>query len=645
MKRKIFIVLLLILITHAFGTVDRYRRGNLVIENIPEIPNSLIKTLTPYQNVRSVVFRDWLPDNRGMLIATRFGDVRQIHMVESPKGARQQLTFFKEPVDYGIVCPDYQKPFFLFTKDSAGNEVSQVYKFNLETYEYRLLTDGKSRHRSLLWSHHGDKFAFASTMKNGKDFDIYVGTLAGINSFRCILQEGGYWGAVDFSPDDKKLLVIKYVSSNESYYYIVDIETKDLVQINPVAQMISYGGAYWSHDGKGIYLVSDQFSDFKQLLYYDINSKKFEVLTKQIPWGIEEFELSPSGNTIAFISNEDGWSRLYFMDTKTRSITQARLPDGQIYYLKFKPNGEELGFVLNTPKAPSDVYTLNLKKKTLIRWTYSEVGGLDTSTFVQPQLIHYPTFDSIDGRPRMIPTFYYKPNKFKPPYPVLIYCHGGPSSQYNPYFSTTIQFYLNELGMAYIAPNIRGSSGYGKEYLKIDNFYKREGAVHDIGALLDWIEEQPELDASRISITGGSYGGYMVLASMVHYSDRLRCGIDAWGISNFVTFLENTGRYRQDVRRTEYGDERDPKMREFLNAISPLTNAHKITKPMFIVQGLHDPRVPVTEAEQIIEAIRKNGVDVWFLLAEDEGHGFGKKSNWEFYRAARILFLERYLLK
>ncbi len=645
MKKIVPLILLFIFVTLIFGKVNRYRKDNLIIENIPEIPVTLIKKLAPYQNVRGAALRDWLPAGQGILISTRFGNVSQIHKVETPKGARQQLTFFKEPLGYGIVCPDSQKPFFLFTKDSAGNEVSQIYKYNYKTCKHQLLTDGKSKHGSLVWSNRGDKFAFASTMRNGKDFDIYIGTLQGRKSFQRLLQEDGYWSAVDFSPDDQKLLVRKYVSANKVHYYILDITTKQISEINPTEHGIYYGGARWSEDAKGIYLISDQFSNFEQLLYYDLESKKFDILTKSIPWDIKDFELSPSGNAIAFISNENGLTKLYFLNTKTYTLTQVRLPTGQIYNLKFEPNGKQLAFVINTPRAPSDIYSLNFKNKTLIRWTYSEVVEPDTTQFIRPQLIHYETFDSIDGKPRMIPAYYYKPKNYKPPYPVLIMCHGGPTVQYIPYFSTTIQFYLNEMGIAFIAPNIRGSSGYGKEYIALDNEYKREDAVRDIGALLDWIETQAELDVSRIGITGNSYGGYMVLMSMVHYGDRLRCGIDKWGISNFVTFLENTAEYRRDLRRVEYGDERNPEMRKFLNKISPLTNAHKITKALFIIQGLNDPRVPVSEAEQIRDAVRKNGVDVWYLLAEDEGHGFGKRSNWEFNRQATILFLEKYLLK
>jgi len=628
-----------------YGEINRYRKDNLIIEDIPEIPNTLIEKLSPYQNARSASFLDWLPGDQGILISTLFGDVRQIHRVEMPKGTRQQLTYFTEPIGYGIVCPDSQKSIFLFTKDSAGNEVDQVYKYNYRTNRYYLLTDGKSKHRSLVWSHRGDKFAFASTMRNDKDYDIYIGTAVGRKSFQLLIKKGGYWSAIDFSPDDQKLIVEEYVSANESHYYIVDLTTQHINEINPAEEKISYGKARWSKDNRGIYMISDQFSEFKQLQYYGLYSKEIDVLTQSIPWDIKDFELSPSGDTIVFTSNEDGFTSLYFLNTKTRKITQVRLPRGQIYGLNFKPDGEQLAFVINTPQLPSDVYSLNLKTNRLIRWTYSEIIGLDTTQFIQPHIFHYEVFDSVNGQPRMIPAFYYKPKEFQPPYPVLIMCHGGPASQYIPYFSTTIQFYLNEMGIAYIAPNIRGSSGYGKRFMTLDDEYKREDAIRDIGALLEWIGKQPDLDAARIAITGGSYGGYMVLGALSHYSDRLRCGIDKWGISNFVTFLKNTGKYRQDLRRVEYGDERIAEMRTFLNEISPLTNAYKITKPLFIVQGLNDPRVPVSEAEQIKEAVRQNGVNVWYLLAEDEGHGFGKKSNWLFSRQAEILFLEKYLLQ
>jgi len=642
--RKIF-AFIIIIISLLMGDVNSYRIGNIVLEGVPETPTSVAARLRPYQSMRSALFLDWLPNDGGMLTKTRFSETGQIHVVEMPMGSRRQLTFFDEPIDECVVCPDPRKSVFLFTKDSAGNEMNQIYSYDYTTGTHRLLSDGKSKHNAIAWSSKGNNFAFRSSKRNRRDYDIYLGDLSGKESFRIVLQEGGYWYPRNFSPDDTKLLVSKYVSSSESYLYILDIGNKELTEMKNDTTNVAYGTARWAPDMKGIYVVADKFGDFQQLLYYDLESTNFESLTEQIPWDIKEVEVSPSGNILAFTSNEDGYTKLYLMDTKSRKLNRAILPEGQIFNLRFKPDGDELAMTLNTPTQPSDVYTLNLNSKKYLRWTYSEAGGLDTSAFVLPKLICYETFDSAGGQPRKIPAYYYEPKGLKPPYPVLIDCHGGPAVQEKPYFSYLFQFYLKELGIAVIAPNVRGSTGYGREFMMLDDGYKRENAVKDIGALLDWIQEQPQLDAKRVGIKGGSYGGYMALASMVHYSNRLRCGIDEMGISNFVTFLENTGEYRQDVRRTEYGDERDPDMRTFLHRISPLTNAHKITKPMFIVQGLHDPRVPVSEAEQIVKAIRKNNTDVWYLLAEDEGHGFGKKSNRNIFQQVLILFLEKYLLK
>jgi len=642
--KKAFICTALIIATLS-GKVDRSRIGTIVLEEVPEIPDRIAARLLPYQNIRSAICIDWLPNNLGILIKTRFAETGQIHSVEFPRGQRRQLTFYDEPINECQVCPDPDRPLFIFTKDSAGNELDQIYMYDYANGNRTLLSDGKSKHNSIVWSRRGDKFAFRSNKRNRRDYDIYLGDGKGMKSFRLILQSGGYWIPVEFSPDDKKLLVKEYVSSSESYPYILDVITQKLTEIGDTAAQISYGTARWALDNKGIYLVADKFSSFNQLLYYDLQTGNFEILSAQIPWDIEEIAVSPSGNTLAFTSNEDGYNRLYLMDTKTRKLNRVNLPDGQIFNFSFKPEGEELAVTLNTPRQPSDVYTLDLKSHKYLRWTQSEVGGMDTSLFVSPKLIHYATFDSVNGDPRTIPAYYYEPKRFKPPYAVLIDCHGGPAVQEKPRFSYLFQFYLNEMGIAVIAPNIRGSKGYGREFMMLDDAYKREDAVKDIGALLDWIKQQPQLDSRRVGIKGGSYGGYMALASMVHYSDRLCCGIDEWGISNFVTFLENTGEYRQDVRRTEYGDERDAKMQAFLDGISPLTNAHKINKPMFVVQGLHDPRVPVSEAEQIVQAIRRNGINVWYLLAEDEGHGFGKKSNRNVYQQVLIMFLEEYLLE
>jgi dipeptidyl aminopeptidase/acylaminoacyl peptidase len=306
-------------------------------------------------------------------------------------------------------------------------------------------------------------------------------------------------------------------------------------------------------------------------------------------------------------------------------------------------DGKRLALQVSTAQSPADVYVLALadgQPPQLARWTQGEIGPLNRDAMVPAELIEFPTWDRVNGRPRMIPAFVYRP-RTPGPHPVLIDIHGGPESQYRPEWSAYTQFLVNELGYAVVAPNVRGSAGYGRGFLGLDNGELREDAVRDIGSLLVWIGLQPDLDRNRVVVHGGSYGGYMVLSSLVHYGDRLAGGIDALGISDFVTFLTNTSAYRRDLRRAEYGDERDAQMRAFLKRISPLTNARSIRKPLLVVQGVNDARVPASESEQIVQQLRLNGGEVWYLAAKDEGHGFRKKGNRDAYLATMAQFLRR----
>ncbi|NWF89724.1 MAG: S9 family peptidase [Ignavibacteriaceae bacterium] len=648
MFRKSFQFLVIVVVAISFdlfSQINKREVGNLVLENIPEIPQTIIDRLSQYQNTRSASFQDWLPNNEGILISTRFAETSQFHKVKMPGGAREQITFFNEPVSGATMNPDPSRRMFLYTKDVGGGEFYQIFSYDLNSGTSTLLTDGKSRNSGGVWSNKGDQFVFTSTKRNGKDNDIYLSEINNPASAAMILQVEGSWGVSDWSPDDSKLLLGKYVSANESYPYIFDIKTKALTQVNPSAEKIAYGGAKWSKDGKGIFFTSDEKSEFQRLRYFDVATQKIKVITENLNWDIEEVELSDRGDMLAFTANEDGLTKLYLLNTNSMLYEQVPgLPMGQVYGLSFHSDGKKLAMVINTSQNPGDVFTMNISDYSLERWTFSEVGGLNTSNFVTPELIHFETFDSVDGVTRTIPAFVYKP-KGNGPFPVIIDIHGGPESQAQPYFNPINQYYVNEMGIAVIEPNVRGSSGYGKSYLLLDNGYKREETVKDIGKLLDWIEKQPDFDAKRVAVSGGSYGGYMVLSSMFNFNDRLKCGVDIVGISNFVTFLQNTQDYRRDLRRVEYGDERDPQMREYLNKISPTTNASKITKPLFVVQGLNDPRVPHTEARQIVDAVRSSGGDVWYLLAKDEGHGFRKKTNRDYYLYSEVLFYEKFLLK
>lgn len=644
---RIRIFLLLVFVTLQPSYAQRIEKGNLVMENIPEIPASVIEKTNQYQNIRSASFLNYAPDGKSLLMTTRFADASQLHIIDHPGGMRKQITFFKDAVSSATFFPGENK--FVFAKDSGGNEFSQLYSFDLSNGSYMLISDGGRSQNSLpKWSNSGRQFTTVSTKRNGKDYDIYSGNTSAPAQTKLILSKGGSWSVIDWSMDDKKLLVRHGISATKSFLYIMDIVSGELVQISSSEEETAFSDAVWSADGKGIYMANDEGSEFRQLKYFDVATKKSKVITTGIKWDVGGVAMNKKRTKLLFSVNENGYSKIYKLNLATDTYSELKnLPQGLIGGIEFNPvNASEIALTINTAQTPGDIYTYDLTAEKPTRWTYSEVGGLNTDVFSIPSLITYPTFDkTADGKQRMIPAFYYKPKNATGKIPVVISIHGGPEAQMRPSFAWFASFVNNELGIAVIAPNVRGSSGYGKSYLKMDNGMLREESVKDIGALIDWIATQPELDGSRICVYGGSYGGYMVLASLVHYSDQLKCGIDVVGISNFVTFLKNTEAYRRDLRRVEYGDEQIPEMNEFLEKISPLNNVEKITKPLFIIQGQNDPRVPASEAEQMKNKLLQAGKPVWYLLAKDEGHGFRKKTNTDFQQWAMIMFLKEYLLK
>jgi dipeptidyl aminopeptidase/acylaminoacyl peptidase len=405
---------------------------------------------------------------------------------------------------------------------------------------------------------------------------------------------------------------------------------------------VSYSGGQFAKDGKSVFVTTDKDSEFHRLARIDLDSGKHTFLTDHIKWDIEDFELSPDGKTVAFVVNEDGLGKLHLLATDTgKEKPVPELPPGTVGRLKWHQNGKDLGFGLVSARSPADVYSLNVETGKVERWTESETGGLNTQAFAEPELVKWKSFDG-----KMISGFLYRPPaKFTGKRPVVINIHGGPEGQFQPAFLGRNNYYLNELGVALLFPNVRGSSGYGKTFLTLDNGFQREDSYKDIEALFDWIKSRDDLDADRVMVTGGSYGGHMTLAVATYYPERIRCAVDVVGISNFVTFLEHTEEYRRDLRRVEYGDERDPKMRAFMEKTAPVNNVHKIKRPMFIVQGKNDPRVPLIEAEQMVSALKGANIPVWYLMAKDEGHGFAKKANADFQFYATVMFMREHLLK
>lgn len=623
---------------------------NLVTEGIPSIRAAIVADVKAYTEYRPKNFSSWHPSKREMLIATRASNSNQIHLLDAPMAKPRQLTNYAEPVSGASYQPT-QGNFFVFTKDTGGNEVHQFYRGDLAGGKATRLTDEKLRNEGAVWSNKGDRFIHTAieTDKNRQQANV-ITQLRMVNpddvaqTKSITTLPGGGWGSFAWSPDDKQLAMIEYVSINESHIWLLDLVMgeKNRVTQKTGNESVSYRGVEFSADGKSIYTTSDAGSEFLRLTTINLADKTREVLTPDTHWDVEDFALSRDGKYLAYVVNDNGVSKLSVMYTPNRKIiARPALPQGTVGGLQWHRNLPELAFSLASARSPADVYSLDVVADKLTRWTSSAGEGRDTSDFVEPELVKWKSFDG-----REISGFLYRaPKKFSGKRPLVINIHGGPEGQYRPGFLSRNNYYLNEMGVSQLFPNVRGSSGYGKTFLKLDNGKLREDSVKDIGALFDWVGAEPDIDADRVLVTGGSYGGYMSLAVATLYPEKIAASIDVVGISNFVTFLERTESYRRDLRRVEYGDERDPEMRAHLQKISPLNRADKIAKPLFVVQGKNDPRVPVTEAEQIVATLKKSNTPVWYLLANDEGHGFAKKSNADFQFYSTIEFMQKYLLK
>ena len=617
---------------------------NLRAEGIPPIPASVAADVRPYAEYRSAGLADWHPTRAEMLIVTRFANTPQIHRVKRPGGDRTQLTFFDEPVTDASYEPRTGS-YFVFTKDVGGNEFGQIYRYDLPGGRVTQLTVGdKSQNGGIRWSRAGDRIAYGSTRRNGADRDIYLMDPADPRTDKLLLQVGGGgWAVADWSPGDAQLLVLEFLSINRTFLWLVDAATGTKTELTPrqAGDTVAYLNARFSQDGRGVYLTTDQGSEFLRLSYLDLATRRITPLTSAIPHDVTALEPSPDGRRIAFVVNESGVSRLHLLDTQTRRHHRLRgIPVGQIGGLRWHRANGSLGFGVSTVRSAGDAYSLDPDTGRLTRWTESETGGLDPTVLVDPALVRWTSFDG-----REITGFYYRPPaRFTGKRPVVIDIHGGPESQAVPGFQGRDNYLLAELGVALIYPNVRGSTGFGKSFTKLDNGTKRLDSVRDIGGLLDWVARQPDLDSSRVMVTGGSYGGYMTLAVAAMYDDRICCSLDVVGISNFVTFLQNTESYRRDLRRSEYGDERDPEMRAYFERIAPVNQTREIRKPLFVVQGANDPRVPRLESEQMVATVKKGGTPVWYLLGSDEGHGFRKKENADYLFYATVTFMRRFLL-
>jgi len=631
--------------------------ANLVAQGIPPIPASIAADVAKYTDFRGHSFVDWHPLKREMLVSHRQAgaSTTQLFRVSAPMAEPEQLTDTADPVRVASYEPR-QGNFLVFERSSGGDEAARLYRLDLPSKQITLLTDANERHSLETWTHaRGQLVSMAlpldRTAEGGSRARItqtltMFDPLQPQNKRKLAELPGGGWGDGAVSADDKLLALSNYKSANESQVWLIDLASGQRRQVLPVPGETLKAAHFvvgFKADGSGLFFVSNRAGEFMELMSLDFQSGRIQRLSSHIPWDMSGASLSDDGRHIVAQANVDGRDELRLFDALTgQELPLAGLPPGSVGTSNFHHRLDEVAFTVNSAQSPVQVFTLNVNSGQVQPWTRAYAPpGIDMTRFGGQEIVRWKSFDglAISGllsRP---------PARFGGRRPVVIDIHGGPEGQAQLRFMGRDNYLINELGLVVIRPNVRGSSGFGKSFLTLDDGVKREDPVADIGALLDWIASQPELDATRVLVMGGSYGGYMSLAVSTHFADRIAGSVDEVGISNFVSFLQNTESYRRDLRRVEYGDEREPAMREFLERISPLNNAKKITKPLFVIQGRNDPRVPYTEAEQIVAQARANGTPVWYLRAENEGHGFARKENADFRFYAVVRFIETVLLK
>ncbi|HTC52193.1 MAG TPA: prolyl oligopeptidase family serine peptidase [Steroidobacteraceae bacterium] len=616
-------------------------RGALIFDGVPALDPNLGARITDYLEGRDASFLAWLPDN-SLLVGTRFGDTSQVHRVMAPLGMREQLTWYPDPITKVLTAPAGAADGFAFLKEHEADGLPQLFYYSFAGHSARMLSNGSGRHGSPLWSPDGGHIVITGNERDGITSDIYMSDLgAGTAPHLVVAGREHPWFPLDWSTDGQKLLLWQPGSNDESNLFIGDVNTGSVLPAEAGGKHLGIRHARFAADGHGIYISSVDEGEFSQLRYLDLLTHQAREITAAIPWDIVDFQVGADGRYLAYVANDDGRDRLTVLDNQAKlELTPAGLPEGRISGLHFDHTGHLLAFSAEGPQAPADVYVYEPEHNQLTRWTRSEPGAVDPQTFVPAQSLQYPTWDRGKSGQRMIPAFLYRP-RTPGTHPVLIDIHDGPAGQFRPGYDAFIQFVVNQLGYVVIAPNIRGSTGYGKAFADLDNGPAREDAVRDLGALLVWVGMQKDLDRAHVAVMGQSYGGFMALAMLTTYGDRLSGGIIINGYASLPSYLADGAPGEVADRRAEFGDERDPQSRAELNRLSPLNSLAQIRKPVLVFQGLQDTPSQVQQAGQIVAGIRARGGEAWYVTARDEGHDIRHLANRNAWLATVAQFLKK----
>lgn len=623
---------------------------NVKVEGMPPIPRAIADDLARYAAFRDAQFVAWHPTKRQILINTIFGQFPQIHLVDGPGRARTQLTFLTPGVPRATAAFPYPaasfdpadgNTFVLRRDVTGGAQAYSLFRYDISTGQITPLNDSRSASGPPVWSHQGKWIAYRSSERNGKDRDIFVMQPSDPTTARRIGDTTGSWDVEDWSPDGSSLLALEHASNTVSTIWRINVATGEKKPLTPIdGEPVGWSNARFSADGRHVYAVSDKGGRMR-VWRGTIASGAWTPVTGESD-AVDSFELSPDGLMMGMILDRGESTELQVLDIGTmKARPLPAVGTGVMTQLMWRPGSRELGFTFASIKSPGDVYSVDTSLGTLTRWTFSEVS-FNPDVLPAPEVIHWKSEDGLT-----VSGILYRPaTKFSGPRPVMVALHGGPEQRDRVRFQGRSNYFLNELGMAIIYPNVRGSLGFGRKFEEADNGKARIGAIKDVGGLLDWIAAQPNLDTNRVLIQGPSYGGYLALESAIVYGDRIRCVMAGAAMSNLVTFLEQTAPARQATRRAEYGDERDPDMRAFLLSISPITRASELKRPAMILHPANDTSVPVSQAQELVKALKANNAPIWYLEFDGVGHDNfpGSAANNDLMLYSWTLFFKTYLL-
>ncbi|GAB4198625.1 MAG: S9 family peptidase [Roseiflexaceae bacterium] len=573
-----------------------------------------------FLNIRSAYGSSFAPDGRKIAFLSNITGVPQVWQVSAGEDWPEQLTFFSEPISFVEYARTAERA--VFGMDVGGNERTQLYLLTAGGAESLLLTAEapEAIHTFGGWSPDGQQIAFAANRRSSADFDVYVRPvgLRGEGEARLVFEGQGTYQPVAWGPQGDWLIISHARSNLYNSLLLLRLDGSAPEPLTPEEGQAQYAFIQAAPDGRGLYLATNRDSEFLRAAYLDLQTRELRFLTPD-NWDVDLLALSPDGRALAVAVNDQGYSRWWLRDLAAgRDLPAPELPPGVCSLAAFAPDSSALTFSLSGPQHPFDVWVHALSGGTR-RVTFSSLAGIPREMLVQPDVLRYPSFDG-----RMIPAYLYRPRGVGIGAPVIIDVHGGPESQRRVEFNAIYQYFLHQ-GFAILAPNVRGSSGYGRTYIHLDDVEKRMDPVADLAHAVHWLRDSGVAGSGPVAVMGGSYGGFMVLAALTSYPDLWAAGVDIVGIANFVTFLEHTGPWRRHLREAEYGSlERD---RAFLESISPIHKVDQIRAPLMVVHGANDPRVPISEAEQIVASLRERGAPVEYLRFEDEGHGIVKLAN------------------